>query len=387
MHRLLADAIPLLCRSGLPLRPTFCIEALIGITLEDDEVMLISFKQEIHADENLSKDDFFSPASAAASKEAMTSRGAKTSYLPATKDKIDQTDDDDDDERGGKTTGKAFLGGKGGQRTVPDSSALPIVKMEDVEMNSSACGLHSELRDDFVTDSLSWNFHKYNTFPTADLQTTDTAYGDEEDCAGFVGQGSWKGDKRTSNKIGRKKTSQINNGSLSSEEHDHTSPPDVGIKEEWHWKRKDGRAGINPTASSNSTSVSFVGDVQVDGRLVVGPSAEAAHQDSVVNQSIADIQLTDDRVTLEQTCKILSSYRLAGSDDNLYSCHICEEKLRGRQTLNEHIRGTHLCAHTYRCSTCGMSFKWRSGLQRHRSRCTTMETSSTAETNVPKTHA
>lgn len=293
LHRLLADAIPLLCRSGLPLRPTFCIEALIGITLEDDEVMLISFKQQIHADENLSKDDLFSPTSAA-SKEAMTNRGAKTSYFPATKEKIDQTDD----ERGGKTTGKAFLGGNGGKRTAPDSSALPIVKledvdvkMEDVEMNSSAGGLHSELRDDFVTDSLSWNFHKYNTFPTADSKTTDTVSGDEEDCAGFVGQGSWKGDKRTSNKIGRKKTSQINNGSLSKEEHDHTSPLDVGIKEEWHWKRKDGRAGVNPTASSNLTSVSFVGDVQIDGHLLGGPSSAGAQQDSVVNQSIADIQV------------------------------------------------------------------------------------------------
>lgn len=75
-------------------------------------------------------------------------------------------------------------------------------------------------------------------------------------------------------------------------------------------------------------------------------------------------------MSLEQTCKILSSYRFMNSDDNLYSCHICEAKLRGRQTLYEHIRGTHLCAHIYRCPNCGLSFKWRSGLQRHRTRCT-----------------
>ena len=80
-------------------------------------------------------------------------------------------------------------------------------------------------------------------------------------------------------------------------------------------------------------------------------------------------QPLDDRVSLEQTCKILSAYRFASSDDNLYSCHICEAKLRGRQTLYEHIRGTHLCAHIYRCPNCGLSFKWRSGLQRHRTRC------------------
>lgn len=55
--------------------------------------------------------------------------------------------------------------------------------------------------------------------------------------------------------------------------------------------------------------------------------------------------------------------------DNIYQCHICAATLRGRRTLQEHIRGTHLCVHRYRCQYCGVTFKWRSGLKRHRTKC------------------
>jgi len=59
----------------------------------------------------------------------------------------------------------------------------------------------------------------------------------------------------------------------------------------------------------------------------------------------------------------------ADADSNTYQCQICSAQLSGRRTLYEHIRGTHLCVHVYECQYCGVAFKWRSGLKRHRIKC------------------
>lgn len=55
--------------------------------------------------------------------------------------------------------------------------------------------------------------------------------------------------------------------------------------------------------------------------------------------------------------------------DNNFKCDICFATLRSRRTLYEHIRGTHDCVQRYRCQHCDVTFKWRSGLQRHRPKC------------------
>jgi len=50
-------------------------------------------------------------------------------------------------------------------------------------------------------------------------------------------------------------------------------------------------------------------------------------------------------------------------------CYVCGSWLRGRQTLNEHIRGMHLSIYNYHCKYCGLSFKWRSALRNHQLNC------------------
>ena len=50
LKKLLTDAIPLLCKNGLGFQSKFCIEALIGITLDESEVFLVSFKETVTAD-------------------------------------------------------------------------------------------------------------------------------------------------------------------------------------------------------------------------------------------------------------------------------------------------------------------------------------------------
>src|SRR6218665_2309275 len=45
LRKMLSDSITVLCRAGLPFQSKVQVEALIGITLDDSEVILLSFKE------------------------------------------------------------------------------------------------------------------------------------------------------------------------------------------------------------------------------------------------------------------------------------------------------------------------------------------------------
>lgn len=53
LKKLLSDAIPLLCKNGLPLHSMFRVEAMIGITVDESEVTLICFKETVTSDGEL----------------------------------------------------------------------------------------------------------------------------------------------------------------------------------------------------------------------------------------------------------------------------------------------------------------------------------------------
>ena len=59
LKKLLSDAVLLLCRNGLPFQTKFSIEALIGITLDEDDVVLVSFKEAISVDGKPEKSPLF----------------------------------------------------------------------------------------------------------------------------------------------------------------------------------------------------------------------------------------------------------------------------------------------------------------------------------------
>ena len=58
---LLKDTITLLCRNGLAFKSKFCIEALIGVTLDDDDVFLISINELIKNEQAKEKDSESEP--------------------------------------------------------------------------------------------------------------------------------------------------------------------------------------------------------------------------------------------------------------------------------------------------------------------------------------
>ena len=51
IRQLLSRALPLLCKSGLSFTNEFSIEALIGITLDKDDVFLVSIKETFSCDD------------------------------------------------------------------------------------------------------------------------------------------------------------------------------------------------------------------------------------------------------------------------------------------------------------------------------------------------
>lgn len=50
LKKLLMEAISLLCKNGLPVQSSFRIDATIGITLSEDEVVLVSFREVVQPD-------------------------------------------------------------------------------------------------------------------------------------------------------------------------------------------------------------------------------------------------------------------------------------------------------------------------------------------------
>lgn len=53
-------------------------------------------------------------------------------------------------------------------------------------------------------------------------------------------------------------------------------------------------------------------------------------------------------------------------------CQFCHQICKGKDTLQNHMRGKHGLGKKLVCLMCGESFKWRSTLANHKKRCTKM---------------
>lgn len=360
LHHLLSDAIPLLCKSGLPFKSTFCIEALIGITMADDEVLLISFKEKIgnnalpfcvengkeKSDETTGNDFGLTEVEFRDDDRFVSfqrpsqnkSRGCRKSSRNANQKGV--TIDDVDIEVG--------------QR--PIKVEVDDVKMDDDEANSSSLATGGMSDVNRLAESMSeWN--SFKQIPSSSFVVNDVPRRAKTENA--VEMRCAKPCQRQS-RVARTLTSPSRDHQ---EAYAETEMAASG-REETVSRRKDRQNATFTHATFDPTAATLVDDPCLEGQTFDFASASV---DQISAGS--DIQFSDDRISLEQTRKILSSHRFSSCDDNVYSCHICAAKLRGRQTLNEHIRGMHFCARIYGCSNCGQSFKWRSGLQRHRSKC------------------
>ena len=300
LHRLLADAIPLLCKSGLPPKATFCIEALIGITLEDDEVLLVSFKQEIRADEMALPDNCFETVAIETEEEeeetGIKTTGNKSRNMAARKKPEKQTEqlvDTTAEVKVNRIERKKISSAKDGDiSSVPARVKLEVVdiKMEDdVEMISTADASGYGYSGEAAADGLAWNVYKHDPQAgSVSASFVDEAVdGGEEEAA----RGKWNISGRLGNKTGRRRTGRTAPSSslFSNPSNECTYATADGSTSDWNRKRKDGRNLGTAAASHNSSSISLMNDPGL-GCQVFEPSVAA--QDSSVGQSISDPQVS-----------------------------------------------------------------------------------------------
>ena len=57
LKKLLGEAIPLLCKNGIQFKSEFSIEALIGITLDRDQVLLVSINETVRSEQAAESDE------------------------------------------------------------------------------------------------------------------------------------------------------------------------------------------------------------------------------------------------------------------------------------------------------------------------------------------
>lgn len=302
LHHLLSDAIRLLCKSGLPLKSTFRIDALIGITLEDDEVLLISFKEKI---ENCNGE---------------TDDETNQKTIVAEEDRLENNEDRKD-------------------VTVEnvDQSDLRIKdEVEDVKMDNNARSLMTS----------EWNFLKQISSASCVIE-------------------------RAASKLKKENESDRQLPVAATESgasHDHQDfdvdeeMPESGCEETVLRKKHRHNVSFTNAPSCEMTAANVNEGQNYDVTSTYTPYGMD------LTSTVSVIQIcSDDRIKKRR--RLLPSHRFSSLVDDLYLCHICNAKLRGHRTLMDHVRAMHYCWKMYNCANCGQSFKWRSGLQRHRSMC------------------
>lgn len=298
LHRLLADAIPLLCKSGLPPKATFCIEALIGITLGDDEVLLVSFKQEIRADETVLPDNCFETvAIETEGEEEETIKTVRKSRNMAARKKLEKQPSQSVD-----TTTEVAVN-RIERKKIPSTKESDIlsgparvkleavdIKMEDdVEMISTANGSGCGYTGEAAADGLAWNLYEYEpqSGSVSAIFVDEAVDGGEEEAA----RGKWNGSGRPGNKTGRRRTGRTapSFSLFSNVSNECTYATADGSTGEWNRKRRDGRNVGTAPASHNSSSISLMSDA---GHGCQGFEPSLAAQDSSVGQSMSDPQVS-----------------------------------------------------------------------------------------------
>ena len=88
LKKLLSDAIPLLCKNGISFTSKFSVEAMIGITVDENETVLVCFKETITSDGQLI------PQMYGTDDDHDDSETTETGYDDQTADKKCRTDDD-----------------------------------------------------------------------------------------------------------------------------------------------------------------------------------------------------------------------------------------------------------------------------------------------------
>jgi len=347
LEKLLSEAIPMLCKNGLTSRATFCVQAMIGITVDsgsadhnqsdDGDLILVCFKQTVSNNGQTvvtlpygEKVAAASSATAAATdpkRQTADNRHVVAASEPtATPVKLEPTDiptnedviyDVDDD----------------GEEQEEEQDLQYIDDDEQYEGYEGEEGDYGEYQDDGSGEYYDPNYTgEDGTFKSEPLDGSEM-YGSTSRFAAVKDEPSsfHSSSFQSPGRGGRGFGGPSRNSAASSS---------MGRPR----KRAMAMGGAGGTPRKVKTTAPL-GGANIEGRGSGG---------GTFNRHV------------EELCRSLVDQSTI--EGLTFVCQICSARLSNSTSLRNHIRGTHLALKSVRCNVCGEAFKWAMQLLRHKRR-------------------
>lgn len=343
LKKLLVDAIRLLCKNGLAIDSEFHIEATIGITLSESNIMLISFKEHVCRDgsviSQMLTDDELEPSNA------------------DSRDVYCIEDSTDGGSQGTSSLTNTHVHPQVGDFVKPESASHEKDPPDYDVSHQQVYGTPSSANDTSQVPCSESSKHASNLeyFNATPLPTT-------YDFSAFGGGVSGNADNERKSASGDvlNVKSELDNISATwpsgdSSDHKHT----------WPGRSRAFTTGKMPPLHRPNFRVNR-GGIRYRRTFSSGISS---------NEGSFSAQGANVSRTLQTLCKTLVDQAGAvhiestsgEGGDHVY-CQICGARLSCAATLANHIRGTHLSMNICQCDICGEKFKWTMQLCRHRRR-------------------
>lgn len=341
LKNLFSDTISLLCRGGFPGSCASRVDALIGITLDNQEVVLVNFSENFaYENENQTRQEI----------NGEINSDAQCSHMPQKSYTSGECSYSVNDECEAGT--RQDLCNR--SALVTDRNDGPDIIIPNFHVNSH----HTELQDVKSSDQVS----RIDSLVTESEQAP--VLESNSDC--LLIKMELPEDNVVANNISAKNDDFVSSADRIAIPSVHTahrstySSSNIRMK---HTQNIHRRAQCNPYASK-----------------FYRPHQRCNSMERKALYSSQVSQLGNDALSMQQldaeATGLLACAPQAGDCERggaavreLIQCHMCGAWLRGRQTLNEHIRGKHLSIYNYHCKYCGLSFKWRSAQRNHQLNC------------------
>lgn len=346
LKKLFSDTISLLCRSGLPGSCAHRVDALIGVTLDNQEVVLVNISEHFRQENE-----------SAARKEIADEKSSDTQCVQAPEKAVASVSYGVKDEytaginRNVYTVSALGLDGEyGTDVTAPnahDNCHSCVEHVESLNMQSTyqeGSGFNRTLPDSEQTLAVESD---------GDCLLIKTELREDDATLNNILAESESFTSQSTNEVALPSMSAVRRLS-----HDGLS---FRIK---HIQSMQRHARHNPFGSM------FYRPRQHRHNTMEHNSASNQSQVSTFGNNMSPVLPLDSGADSLMPCILPGDGdKGAMASRETIQCHMCGSWLRGQQTLNEHIRGVHLSIYNYHCKYCGLSFKWRSALRNHQLNC------------------
>lgn len=360
LKQMLSDSVTLLCRAGLPFESKFQVEALIGITLDDNEVVLVSFKEtmanngllvsdtehnnndedeeEIKDDENSNSENTNLP---------LTDMAKCLKWELPSHDCATNGDDlpfDDDDYRDPQQFVEACSDQNYANLSKIQTQKQKKRRIRERKLQTAAAIKYEPSDNDGIeydqdfADSKSFQ----EQFDLRPLSPND------DDCMIVKSEDSGKNDCYGPDE------QQFN---AYQQQDDYSNYQDVQPSEDVNGSAYSQNATWTPSFSKTSAKPKL-------------PSHQSRpHWASKSTHSSVKTKCAQPSVKLSKRSP--STNTEGAPDDSIIGravmqCAYCDAVFNRSHVLKEHVNGVHFKKKMFHCPDCGESFKWRAELSRHR---------------------